>query len=91
MPVFILNAHGKVVRWSRNLRGIIKHNREHITKQIASSERLDHSGLLYVSWQNGDWCFAEFASYTVLQGWIHARRAWKDVPHNAGVSGPVHH
>ena len=72
----IYNQHGKVVRRSRNLRGILDHGRA-AGIQSATGELLPHGrGRLRVRFGDGSTAEAQFASFTVLEHWLHSRRSW---------------
>ena len=62
----IYNVEGKVVRRSRNLRGIRLHINRNLVKRVEIAENLDGTGTFKVLFENGDHYETEWASYTVL-------------------------
>ena len=74
--VEIHNREGRVIHRSRNLRGILDHGRT-VGIQSATGELLPHSrGRLLVHFGDGSTAEAQFASFTVLERWLHSRRSW---------------
>ena len=75
----IYSREGKVIHRSRNLRGILDHARK-VGIQSATGELLAHGrGRLLVRFGDGSAAEAQFASFTVLERWLHSRRSWAGV------------
>jgi hypothetical protein len=67
---------GAVVARSRNLRGALTYARKHGLNRIAAHRRNSH-GDLYIAFGDGAELRTRFESYSVLIGWILARRSWR--------------
>jgi hypothetical protein len=76
MTVKIRNADMNVIRTSRNLRGILDHARRVPVRQVSVADHIDGGALISVYYDNGDSCTTEFASRSVCEGWVKARRSW---------------
>jgi hypothetical protein len=76
-PVLIRDADFRVVRTSRNLRGIIGYSRTHAVERVdiyPSSH--DCSAQLGIAWADGATCITDFASFEICKNWCAARRAF---------------
>ena len=73
----IFSLAGKVVRQSKNLAGILRHNTAFPTRHVGAKQNPDGSGVLHVIWSNGDWTTVKFNCFSLMQDWIKARRHWK--------------
>lgn len=67
----------KVIRRSRNLRGLLDYPR-HFSRYVrrVSIEPHSNGGRLSVFYADGAFASADFASFSVLQGWLRSRRSW---------------
>jgi hypothetical protein len=71
---------GKVIRTSRNLRGMRDYARVSPIVEVATMKdpQLPSRGILTVVYQDGAKCSASFASYSIMIDWVRARRSWRD-------------
>lgn len=73
----------RLVRQSRNLRGLIEHFRREIVERV----ELFTDGRYAVYFANGDYCSDSFASFRVMVEWFNHRRNLRGVPYSVdGVS-----
>jgi hypothetical protein len=82
--VVITNTQGQVVHRSRNLRGIVDHARRVGLASACADPSTDGRGRLCVTFADATSSRVEFASYTALCNWLHARRAWSGARSIAG-------
>lgn len=61
------------VRSSKNLRGIIEHNRVNGKPAAFIKDTLDGGALVGLNWPNGDVCNVTFASSYVANRWFERR------------------
>ena len=70
-----IRKDGGVVSRSRNLRGILDYGRKHgVAKALVLNA--PEGALVRLAFEDGAFCYTEFADYSVAVGWINARRAW---------------
>ena len=86
MSVEIIKA-SRVVAQSRNLRGILTYASSrgtYVTRAAIEAERPSGSGTgtLTVEWADGARVVTPFACFSVLAGWLDARRSWSGVRYN---------
>lgn len=85
MSVVIYSREGRVVRRSRNLRGLLEHVRLHAVDRVGLSRNRERNafggmgGVLRVHFANGDHCTTDFASYDVMREWVTKRRNLRGV------------
>lgn len=76
--VYVYDMHGKTIRKSRNLRGVIEHYRANpcdmVVKVIEWPDYGDYDVTFYFG--DGDSAKARFADWRVLLDWLKARRSW---------------
>jgi len=77
----ILNANGKVVQRSQNLRGMREYAGKHGVGKVSISA-IPNGGLLSVFFQDGAACTTTFADFRVLQQFV---RNWRNA-HGADLS-----
>lgn len=71
MTVEIKDSRGRVIRRSKNLRGVSAHARGF---RFCDVHTLTQDGCtLHVHYANGDTCETHFADASVLRGWINNR------------------
>jgi len=75
----IVNADGKVIHRSRNLRGILDHARRTWIEEAVARPAPEGRGFLRVTFGDGSTCQTEFADFTVLCWWLRSRRSWAGV------------
>lgn len=92
--VEIRDALGRVIRTSKNLRGILRYpgsrSLVYIKEvRVTPLERL--KGRLEVTWSDGAYAVTEFASHSVLCDWLRSRRSWygAEVLHNGRPAGKL--
>lgn len=74
--IFDTCMSGKIIRRSRNLRGLLDHARR--TAVLSAYVRnCDHGEAdLIVQYANGNFGTAHFASFAVCRDWVRSRRSW---------------
>lgn len=76
MTVEIRDTDMRIVRTSRNLRGILDHARRTPVRQVNVCDAIDGGALITVFYSNGDHCTTDFASRSVCEQWVKSRRSW---------------
>lgn len=73
----VYNMHGKVMRTSRNLRGLLEHYRANPADVVVKVVERDRSSFYAtVYWPNGDHANSVWEDWRVLLEWLKARRSW---------------
>jgi len=75
----IVDASGKVIHRSRNLRGILDYARHTWIEEAVAQPAQEGKGILSVTFGDGCTCMTEFADFTVLCWWLRCRRSWAAV------------
>lgn len=83
----IVNKNGKVIRRSRNLRGVLEYPR-HFSRYVqrVSIEPHSNGGRLSVFYADGAFASADLADFAVLQDWLRSRRSWYGAELFVGVT-----
>jgi hypothetical protein len=76
----VITNNGRVIRKSRNLRGLITHSGVNLIKQVRIREITDGAGALFVLFENGDYCETYFVSYAVMCHFLANRRNMEGAP-----------
>jgi hypothetical protein len=71
-----ITKQGKVVSRSRNLRGLLDYARKSFVRHVTAYKTQGGGAWLAVYFDDGSWCPAEFADYSVCCRWLMARRSW---------------
>lgn len=69
---------GRIVKRSKNLRGIPEYARISPVARVELIELPESRGSLRVIFQNGAVTRSIFESYSIMCGWVRARRSWND-------------
>lgn len=72
---------GRIIRTSRNLRGILDYARVSPVARIESCPIGESEGTMRVVFKDGAESRANFASYSVMMEWIAERRSWAGAVH----------
>lgn len=73
--------NGRIIRSSRNLRGLTDYARVSPVVRIESCRIGEVSGTVRVFFKDGAESRANFRSYHIMMDWIRARRTWKTAEH----------
>lgn len=73
MSIEIQSPDRRIVRRSKNLRGIVTHNRHNGKPKAYFSARFDGGAFVFCEWQNGDFTTVDFASDYVAWQWFEKR------------------
>lgn len=88
----IMDQSGKVVRRSRNLRGIVEHLRNRLIRSVTIRQLntgvVRDDGELCIIWEDGTRVVTTFASFSVLCDWVCARTWMEGV--QATVNSVLH-
>ena len=79
METYIYDRHGKRLRYSKNLRGILEHyqrNPADIVIKVKAKDWADAPYTVTFYWPNGDMADTNWADWRVLLDWLKARRSW---------------
>jgi len=80
---FIIDKNEKIIRRSKNLRGIIDYARVSKVVKLESKKTPDnyYRGLLKVFFDDGCYSIANFACYHIMIDWVRNRRIFKNAHH----------
>lgn len=67
---------GRIVKTSRNLRGLLDYARVSPVARIEAIELPKEAGSMRVIFDNGASTRANFESYKVMRAWIKSRKSW---------------
>lgn len=85
---FIFNPHGAIIRKSKNLRGMRYYARVSRVSKVEAKQNPANNvrGVLRVTYLDGCYSIADFASYSIMIDFIRNRKSWR----NAGliIEGP---
>lgn len=75
--VYVYDMHGKTIRRSANLRGVLAHYRAKpadIVVKVAQNGNGSYNVTFY--WPDGDYALSYWNDWRVLLDWLKARRSW---------------
>lgn len=79
----VFTPDGSTVRTSKNLQGMRDYAR--VSPVVKVETRKDdkniYRGLLRVTYENGNYSTASFASYSIMIDWVRNRRSWRTAVH----------
>ena len=67
---------GRIIKTSRNLRGLVEYARVSKPKRIELTPQSGENGRLRVIFEDGASTSAHFASYRIMVDWVRSRRSW---------------
>lgn len=79
----IFSPTGAILRTSKNLRGMMDYARVSPVAFIVTSRDSANNtrGVLRVTYHNGCYSIASFASYHIMIDFVRNRRSWRDADH----------
>lgn len=73
MSIEIIDKNHRIVRRSKNLRGVVTHNRLHGKPKAWFCANFAGGCAVHMEWANGDWGSVEFQSDYVAWRWFEKR------------------
>ena len=73
----IFNSNGKLIKRSKNLRGILDYARVSPVNTVLCHENFDRSYTVEFTFDNDALGLTVFADWRVLCHWLKARRSWQ--------------
>ena len=74
--MIMIENNGRIVRKSKNLRGILDYSRSCSVVRVELTKLPDDAGSMLVIFHNGATSRANFASFSIMQRWVDSRRSW---------------